>query len=333
MRVYLFVCVCVCVSSEAILALQSEVSQLKKDLEEGLVQLPHLAQKMDYITSKYTQDRHERRSKTRPRNHQRPACNSVWKATNSRQNVRNHSANQVRIEDWISSDMDCSKSKGTDSGDTASSEISLQFHNSPAGSRRGSGSVVRSATEFQYKSQGTPQASRGSEGNCSVKTSGVTSYSLKGERDSNAKQRTKTVMESFYSKETWSLLSSPSLQRPLLQVSYGSSSSLPACYKVREPPLQSVSHPRKRSTQSDTALLPSNVYFQRTQSPVSVLSRTGSRAGRRRGNKEEEMNRTLDQAIEVARSMKRTTDRLAKSLSADLAKAQHHKKNCTTLSY
>ncbi|KAM7400770.1 hypothetical protein PAMA_005112 [Pampus argenteus] len=134
------------------------------------------------------------------------------------------------------------------------------------------------------------------------------------------------VMESFYSKETWSLLSSPSLQRPLLQVSYGSSSSLPASYKVREPPLQSVSHPRKCSTQSDTALLPSNVYFQRTQSPVSVLSKTGSRAGRRRGNKEEEMNRTLDQAIEVARSMKRTTDRLAKSLSADLSKAQRRKK-------
>lgn len=34
------------------------------------------------------------------------------------------------------------------------------------------------------------------------------------------------------------------------------------------------------------------------------------------------MNRTLDQAIEVARSMKRTTDRMAKRLSDDLAKAQ-----------
>lgn len=38
------------------------------------------------------------------------------------------------------------------------------------------------------------------------------------------------------------------------------------------------------------------------------------------------MNKTLDQAIEVARSMKRTTDRMAKSLSADLAKAQPHRK-------
>ncbi|XP_067461756.1 protein AKNAD1-like isoform X1 [Thunnus thynnus] len=315
---HLYSCSC---NSEAILALQSEVSQLKKDLEEGLVQLPHLAQKMDYLTSKCRQDRQERRSKTRPRIHHRPACNSVWKATNSRQNVSNLSSSQVRIEDWISSDMDPSKSKGTDSDDMAGSEISPQFHNSPVGSRRGSSSVVHSGPELQYKLQGTLQASRGSEGNCSVKTSGLMSSSLKGERDNNAKQRARTVvMENFYSKGRWSLLSSPSLQRPLLQVGYGSSSSLPASYKVREPPLQSVSHHRKRSTQSDTALLPSNVYFQQTQPPVSVLSKTGSRAGRRRGNKEEEMNRTLDKAIEVARSMKRTTDRMAKSLSADLAK-------------
>lgn len=34
------------------------------------------------------------------------------------------------------------------------------------------------------------------------------------------------------------------------------------------------------------------------------------------------MNRTLDQAIEAARSMKKTTDRMAKRLTADLAKAQ-----------
>lgn len=38
------------------------------------------------------------------------------------------------------------------------------------------------------------------------------------------------------------------------------------------------------------------------------------------------MNRTLDQAIEVALSMKRTTDRMARRLSADLAKAQLNRK-------
>ncbi|XP_056246478.1 uncharacterized protein LOC130178375 isoform X1 [Seriola aureovittata] len=318
---------CSC-NSEVILALQSEVSRLKKDLEESLVQLPHLAQKMDYLTSKYRQDRQERRSKTRPRTHLRPACNSVWKSSNSRQNISNLISSPARIEDWISSDMDPSKSKGTDSGDNAGSEIMSHFHNSPVGSRRGSG--AHSGPEFQFKLQGTLQSNRGTEGNCSVKRSGLTSSILKGgvASDSHTEQRPQTaVMEGFYSKEGWSLLASPSLQKPLLQVGYGSSSSLPASYKVREPPPPlSVSHHRKRSTQSDTALLPSNVYFKQTLSPVSLPSKTVSRTGRRRGSKEEEMGRTLDQAIEVARSMKRTTDRMAKRLSADMDKAQLSRK-------
>ncbi|XP_038575199.1 uncharacterized protein LOC119902888 isoform X2 [Micropterus salmoides] len=322
----LYSCSC---NSEAILALQSEVSRLKKDLEEGLVQLPHLTEKMDYLTSKYRQDRQERRSKTKSRTHHRPACNSVWKPSSSRQNVSNLSSSQVWIDNWISSDMDPGKSKGTDSGDTAGSENMLQFHNSPVWDRRGSSSV-RSAPEFRYKLQGALQSSRGSEGHGSVTTSGLTRSILKGGKeeasDSHTKQRPQTVMESLYCKERWSLFSSPSLQKPLLQVSYGSSSSLPASFKVRERPLQSTCHQRKHSTQSDTALLPSNVYFQRTMSPVSVPTKTGIRTGRRKGNKEEEMNRNLDQAIEVARSIKRTTDQMAKRLSADLAKAQLHRK-------
>lgn len=68
-------CVYLCLSSEAILALQSEVSRLKKDLEEGLLQLPHLAQKMEYLASKYKQDHQEHRSKTRTRTHHRPGFN------------------------------------------------------------------------------------------------------------------------------------------------------------------------------------------------------------------------------------------------------------------
>ncbi|KAK5919432.1 hypothetical protein CgunFtcFv8_023328 [Champsocephalus gunnari] len=284
---------CSC-NSEAILALQSEVSRLKKELNEGLVQLPHLAQKMDYLTSKYRQGH---KSKTRPRTHHRPACNS---------------SSEARIEDWISSDMEPSKSKGTDSGDTSGSEMMLQLQSSPVEGGRGSSSV-RSAPESQYKLHEALQANRGSEG----KDSRLTSSPLKG-----GKQRTQTaIMESFYSKGRTSLFSS--LQKPLLQVSYGSCCSLPASYKVREPPLHVH---RKRSTQSDTALLPSDVYFQRTPSPAAVSSKTISKTGRRRGSKEEEMSRTLDQAIEVAHSMKRTTDRLAKRLSADLAEAHLHSK-------
>ncbi|KAK2822316.1 hypothetical protein Q5P01_022381 [Channa striata] len=307
---------CSC-NSEAILALQSEVSRLKKDLEEGLVQLPHLAQKMDYLTSKYRQDRQERKSKIRPRTHQRTAFNSVQKPSSSRQNVSHLVSSPAKIDDWISSDMDPTKSKGTDSGDTAGSEIMLQFRGSPVESRRGSRD--HSGPKFPNKTQKTLQSLRYSEG--SGKTYSFTSSTSKGERqmfpDNNTKQRTD---------KSCSLLSSPLLQKPLLQVNYGSSSSLPASYKVMELPLQSMLHHRKRLTQSDTALLPSNVYYQRTLLPASASSKTGSRTSRRRGSKEEDVNKTLDQAIKVAYSMKRTTEQMAKRLSADLAKAQLHRK-------
>lgn len=56
--------------SEAILALQSEVSRLKEELQQCLVQLPHLAQEMEHLTSA-----RERRSKTRTRSHHRPTYN------------------------------------------------------------------------------------------------------------------------------------------------------------------------------------------------------------------------------------------------------------------
>ncbi|KAM4605286.1 uncharacterized protein aknad1 [Polymixia lowei] len=316
---------CSC-NSEVILALQSEVSRLKKDLEEGLVQLPHLAQKMDYLTSKYRLDRQDRRAKPRSRTHHKTS-NSVWKPSGGRSEVQTGSSlstSHTRIEDWISTDMDPSKSKGTDSGDTDVSSTVLQYHSSPVGGS------LHSCSRVQGKPQGKQQSYRGSEENCSVKTSGLTLSSLKTGNQvlshSDARRTLTGDLESAYSQGKLSPFSSPSLQKPLLQVNYGSSCSLPASYKVRETALQSASSHRKRSTQSDTALLPSNVYFQRTLSPALVPSKTGSRASRRRGSKEEEMSKTLDRAIEAAYNMKRTTDRMAKSLSGDLAKAQLYRK-------
>ncbi|XP_057713504.1 uncharacterized protein LOC130929902 [Corythoichthys intestinalis] len=239
-------------NSEAILTLQVEVSRLKKNLEERLLQLPHLTRKLDYLNSKYRQDRQERRTKTKTRTQHKQASSS-----------------RLRLEDWISTDMDPSKSKGTDS-DSSSSERRLQFDSRPVG-----GSRFISQQESQQDNQ-----------------------------------------ESLFFKDRRSFVQPQPSQRPLLQVNYGSSCSLPASYKVKEPPHQVRNKHRKRSTQSDTALLPSDVYFQHTLSPVFQSPRN------RMESKEEEMNRSLDQAIEAARSMKRTTDRMAKRLTADLAKAQ-----------
>ncbi|KAJ3594519.1 hypothetical protein NHX12_003826 [Muraenolepis orangiensis] len=236
---------CSC-NSEALVALQTEVSRLKAELEDGLVQLPHLSQKMDNLASKYRLDRQDRRSKTRPRSQPRKSCNSVWKPLGSRSGVWEDGSNPAST---------------TDSGKPDDSMVMLRFH---------TGEDVRRVR----------------------------------------------------SKEKPRLLSPPPLQKPLLQINYTSSCSLPASYKVREP-TQPASNHRKRSVQSDSALLPSNVFFRRTPSPALECLRKGSG---RRGSKEEEMNQTLDLAIEAARCMKRTTDRMAKSLSADLAKAQLHRK-------
>ncbi|KAM4557464.1 uncharacterized protein aknad1 [Fundulus diaphanus] len=287
---------CSC-NSEAILALQTEVSKLKKDLKQGLVQLPHLAQRMDYLTSIYRQEDSDHGS--RIRTPQTPASKRVEKSS-SRGRI-NLTPGLLRIEDWISSDMEPSKTR--DSGGGSCSEIMSQIPDSPVGSVR---------SELQDKLQHNTPSNKGMLG----------ASSLKGQNEHRVKQRPQAI-RSFNFKERWS----PSLQKPLLQVSYGSSCSLPASYKVREPQLQSTSSHRKRSTQSDTALLPSNMYFQQPVPPVPVPLR-GTR--RRRGKKEEEMNRTLDQAIEVARIMKRTTDRMAWRLSVDLAKAQLNKKPYNT---
>lgn len=114
----------------------------------------------------------------------------MWEPQSSRQKANNLNSSQVRIEDWISSDMDPSKSKGTpappqhtanntpcprvclymcvcmvlpllwiicssgtDSVDTAGSETMLQFNNSPVGSR--------TTPEFQHKRHGALQSNRG----------------------------------------------------------------------------------------------------------------------------------------------------------------------------
>ncbi|XP_051944828.1 uncharacterized protein aknad1 [Hippocampus zosterae] len=224
---------CTC-NSEAILALRVEVSRLKKDLEKGLVRLPQLARKMDYLASKYRQDGQERRSKTKSRAYRKTT--SSWKSTSSRQSLRDFSCSQLAPDDWISTDADPGRSN-------------------------------------------------------------------------------EAIMDDLYCKDRRLLLALQPTQRLPLQLGHASSCSLPASYKVKQPPT-CVTNYRKRSTRSDTALLPGEVYFQPALRHVFQTPRSGS------GSKAEEMNRTLDRAIEAARSMKKTADRMAKRLTADLAKAQ-----------
>ncbi|XP_072296580.1 uncharacterized protein [Eucyclogobius newberryi] len=263
---------CPC-NNEAILVLQSEVSRLKKDMKEGLIQLPYLADKLDYLTSKYRQ---ERMTKSRSRSQQCPL-----KSPTIGQTLSNTFSSPVKLE-WMSTHIDPGRSRATDTEDTTASDMQLDY--SPIEGRK--------CSDFLHLDSGlhSPGAVPSSRG-----------FS-----------------------ERWSPICSTPIQKPLLQVNYGSSSSLPASYKLRENPLQPAAYDRKRSTQSDTALLPSNVFFQHTVSPLSAPSKL-DRTSKHSKNKEEDIHRTLDKAIEAARSMKKTTDRMAKSLSADLPKASQKK--------
>lgn len=63
-----------CLISEAIVALQSEVSRLREDLQECLVQLPHIAREVGYLASVRQQ-----RAKTRSRSQHRSTYNR-WRA-------------------------------------------------------------------------------------------------------------------------------------------------------------------------------------------------------------------------------------------------------------
>ncbi|XP_028832140.1 uncharacterized protein aknad1 isoform X6 [Denticeps clupeoides] len=245
--------ICTC-HNEAILSLQSEVSRLKRELEASLFHLPHLAIKMDYLAYRYKQERRTK-ARHRTRSSRHPGSNS-----------------SLKVEDWISSDMD--QSKGEDG--SSSSE-----HNSTL--RR-----IRCGRTHQSTSYSSP----GNMGICELKKD---------------------------------LQLSPH-QKPLMQVNYGSCSSLPAGFKVMETQSQPIRNHQTRSTQSDSALLPSNLYFQwPLTAPGSPSNPTSSRS-RSRKSREEDISRTLDKAIEAAQNMKRTTDRMAKSLSADLAKAELYRK-------
>ncbi|XP_019898487.3 uncharacterized protein LOC105021206 [Esox lucius] len=294
--------------SEAIQALQSEVSQLKRDLEEGLVQLPHLSQRIDQLTYRC------RRPKPRSRTSHLNIAGSRQSLTHTRS----------KILDLISSDIDFSSSKDADSMKSDRSGIPLPFHSTPQGGRRG-GSKPYSCFDRPWKPQGKTHFNTASEEICVMETSYSSPPALRlSHKNSRLRFPSATGdWDNVYSKGRHPL---SILDKPLLQVNYGSSCSLPAGFKAREQ--QSVSHHRRRSTQSDSALLPSNVYFQRIL-PLAVSPlRAGGRAGRHRANQDEDINRTLDRAIEAARCMKRTTDRMAKSLSADLAKAALSRKLC-----
>ncbi|KAJ8390471.1 hypothetical protein AAFF_G00104060 [Aldrovandia affinis] len=313
--------ICSC-HNEALSALQLEVAILKQEFEESLFQLPHITKRMEYLASRCKQ---EKRPKTKPWAHIKAPPSSGLRHSGYRhrkETLMNTDSNLVKVEDWISSDMEPT----TDSGDSWRSVRPEHLDTSPqVGEAEDRG--LRPCTDGRGRLRNTQPGSTGED--CLLQASCYTPSRTDQDTPDMSSPTGKEDVETTRSKGRPFPTSTKPLQKPLLQVNYGSSYSLPAGFKALEP--QSAGHHRGRSPQSDSALLPSNVYFQRPQRTLRASSRPGS-TGTHRGSEgpavvqEEDISRTLDRAIEAARSMKHRTDRMAKSLSADLAKAELQRK-------
>ncbi|XDV27991.1 hypothetical protein PO909_031419 [Leuciscus waleckii] len=307
---------CSCHNSEVILALQYEVSRLKRALEESLGHLPHVSKRTDYLNGRCPL---EKKHKGQTRGQNRAASSRRAKID----------SNPQKIEDWISSDMELSKSKVTD-GEDSDHTMSFQRAFSPPygqirtcfgapAEKRSHDSKTSSRASVESFPLDTSQFIQpGSHRRVSV---GPTIHSINTEPTNKSASYRPAMgnLRNIFLNSTHPASSIPAhlSHKPLLQVNYGSSCSLPAGFKVRDQASEPVSS-RRRSTQSDSALLPSNVFFQRT-SP-----RTSGR--RHHTSREESIHKTLDKALQAAFVMKQTTDRMADALSADLAKAQLQKK-------
>ncbi|XP_067309401.1 microtubule organization protein AKNA-like [Pseudorasbora parva] len=304
---------CSCHNSEVILALQYEVSRLKRALEESLGHLPHESKRTDYLNGRCPLER-KHKGQTRGQNR---AASCRRAKTDS---------NPQKIEDWISSDMELSKSKdGDDSDHTMSFQRDFSQSYEQMRSRfalaekRSHDSKTSSRASVESFPLDTSQFSQsGSHRRASV---GPTIHSINTEPTNKSASYRPAMghLRNIFLNSTHPAPSIPAYpsHKPLLQVNYGSSCSLPAGFKVGDQASEPVSS-KRRSTQSDSALLPSNVFFQRT-SP-----RTSGR--RHHSSREESIHKTLDKALQAAFLMKQTTDRMANALSADLAKARLQRK-------
>ncbi|XP_065132945.2 uncharacterized protein [Paramisgurnus dabryanus] len=290
---------CSCHNSEVILALQYEVSHLKRALEESLSHLPHMSRWVDYPNSRSHSER-KHRGQTRGQN-------------------RTGSSRRVKTD--ISSDTEPSRRKVTD-GEDSDQTLSFQRGLSPSLEQTHSRfSALSDRRSCRSSSKASVDTSQLTSGNHQRTGNGPTIHNTTADsRSTYSSAIYRPAMGNLFinsKKLVTSLPANPS-HKPLLQVNYGSSYSLPAGFKVRDresvPPVSS----RRRSTQSDSALLPSNVFFQQTS------QRTGAR--RRYTSREESIHKTLDKALQAAFLVKQTTEKMADALSADLAKAQLQRK-------
>ncbi|KAL6467916.1 hypothetical protein MHYP_G00235930 [Metynnis hypsauchen] len=325
---------CSCPNSEAVSALQYEVSRLKRALEESLGHLPHLSMRMEHLSSMYSQ---EKRLRSRPRSQHQHRLSSSSRCLKTDLDL-------LRMEDWNSSDREPSKIKASLeslSQDTSPSKPSNNYQRAVVLGAGGNISIgpgsqhsdasIESLSDYKTanvrptnhrraaNTEPTIHGSRHSAGLGNKASFRLTSNRSRANTGCTPPGESLCLMDRHFSPPLHLL------HKPLLQTNYGSCNSLPPGFKVQDQLSDPEVSSRRRSTQSDSAMLPSNVYFQRTSPLPTSTCKTRGRSRRQRV-KEEAINRTLDKALEAALMMKQTTDRMAKTLSADLAKARIYRK-------
>ncbi|XP_041132911.1 uncharacterized protein LOC121330451 isoform X2 [Polyodon spathula] len=291
--------------NEAILALQSEVSRLKKELEKSLSSLPQRSKRMDVANSSHKQ---EKRYSTSSQSHNRVASCSGRKHMQYRNKkvfTINRDLSSQKVDDWISSDLEPSTdSEG--SSHSFSPSVSHPLH-----------------YKADRKSYRRPNRSEEREDSCLIKHQSTDDYTFSSRRrkHSSASINSQSYLRNSESRHSSSDdLNSVSKEKNVHQcrrntnkiVSHGNTGSicsLSLSYMVQQ---SLVPHNRRGSTQSDSALLTSRIYPRRSTATTDL---NGAH-----------LHKTLDRAIEAAQTLKRTTDRMAKTLSADFAKAESYRK-------
>ncbi|XP_058887740.1 uncharacterized protein LOC117411141 isoform X2 [Acipenser ruthenus] len=303
--------------NEAILALQSEVSRLRKELEKSLSGLPQRSNRMDITNSSHKQ---EKTYRARSQSHNRVASYSGRKHMQYRNKkvfTVNRDSSPQKVDDWISSDMEPSTdSEG--SSHSFSPSVSHPLH-----------------YKADRKSHRRPSRSEEREDSCLVKhqsTDEDYTFSSPRQKHSNAliNSQSYSLCNSESNHSSSEDLKSVSKEKNVHQYrrnsnkteSHGNSGSicsLPLSYMVQQ---SLVPHNRRGSTQSDSALLTSRIYPRRS----TAINDLNARSLQSSLYMDAHLNKTLDSAIEAAQSLKRTTDRMAKTLSADFAKAESYRK-------
>ncbi|XP_028666285.2 uncharacterized protein LOC114658367 isoform X1 [Erpetoichthys calabaricus] len=294
-----------CHHNEAILKLQSDITTLKKELQES-PQEKHKRSMKESMEKKYR----EWEKRCRCDSDVRTAYS--WKHCGCRRrrnafDKSKHSCHQ-KTDDWISSDLELSTDSEESSGSLSASPCGLHYSRPKS---RQSHNLSERCCRFCSDKHSTGPRHKG----FSELTSG----------SSHCKHPTRSAFTGA-EEDLMSVASEEEDECPSRRVIHEfptcphnvSSCSLPASSNY--PSQMASAHAQRDSCLSDSALLSSRLYRRPTSITNPSLQNVYSRY------RSADLDKTLNRAIEAAESMKKTTERMARILSAELSRTETYRK-------